>query len=243
MKKFEEVNLTRLNIYLWIVLGHVAFAYLVMQGELWLLFISVLMHYLIYIVGISMTYHRAISHRSVTLPKWLEYFGVFVGGLGMQGSALSWAASHRQHHKYLGTTKDPHSPRLLGSWYIHLFGYTFRKIDMRLAGNLLKTYHVTWHRYYYWIYLPIIIGSLLILPFNWSLAIFWAPIAIAFQSENLVGTWTHDWKKDTPIDVPFVNLFVLGEAFHEHHHAYPQDYRFHKYDLVGIFLEKFIVKK
>jgi len=196
------------------------------------------MHYLIAIPGISMTYHRSISHNAIKLPKYIEFIGLFLAGLSMQGSALSWAATHRQHHKYQGEDKDPHSPKYVGSWYLHLFGYTFSKVDARSVAKMFKTHHYYWHKYYYLIYGIILLGSLLLLPFNLALALFFAPIAIVFQFENFINTWTHKWDEDIPVNVPVVNLFVGGEAWHENHHKHPSNLRFHKYDLLGYVLQK-----
>jgi stearoyl-CoA desaturase (delta-9 desaturase) len=190
-----------------------------------------------------MTYHRAISHNAIQLPGWLEYFGLFLAGFSLQGSALSWSVVHRAHHKYQGTEKDPHSTKIMGSWYVQLFGYSFSKVDPRHAANLLKTHHVVWHKYYYWIYLPIILTSLFVLPFNLALAIFWAPIALTFHFEGFINTWTHDWNNDVPSNKPWVNLFIGGEAWHKNHHNRPGRARFHKYDILGYLLEKLFLPK
>jgi stearoyl-CoA desaturase (delta-9 desaturase) len=242
MKRFEEVNFSRLYGYFWILLGHVALIYLIATLQWQMLLIALGVHYVVAILGISTFYHRVVSHQAVKVPKWLEMLGCFIAGFSMQGSALSWTATHRQHHKYQGTNKDPHSPKIMGTWYVQLFGYSFSKIDPKFAGSLLRTYHVLWHRYYYWIYLPIIIGSLFILPFNLALAIFWAPIAIVFHFEGFINTWTHDWSRDVPSNKFLVNFFIGGEAYHENHHRYPGNVRFHKYDLLGYVLEKVFKK-
>jgi len=73
MKRFEEVTINRLGAYSWIVLGHIAFMYLLFTFQWQLLLISLLMHYLIAIPGISMTYHRSISHNAIKLPKYIEF--------------------------------------------------------------------------------------------------------------------------------------------------------------------------
>jgi stearoyl-CoA desaturase (delta-9 desaturase) len=238
MKRFHEVTFSRLYGYMWIVLGHVALLYLIVTLQWKLLLLSLVVYYLIGIVGISVTYHRVVSHNSVTLPKWLEFIGLFLGGLSMQGSALSWAATHRQHHRYQGTDKDPHSPKQLGTWYVQLFGYSFSKIDPRFAASLLRTHHATWHKYYYWIFVPLLIGSLVVLPVNLALAIFWAPIAFTFHFIGFINTWTHDWGNDIPSNRPWANLFIGGDAWHENHHDRPWEVRCHKYDVVGWVLEK-----
>lgn len=238
MNRFQELTFSRLYGFMWIALGHAALLYLMVTMQWQMLLVALLVHYIVSIPGISMTYHRAVSHNAVTLPKWLEFIGLFLAGLSMQGSALSWAATHRQHHRYQGTEKDPHSTKVMGTWYVQMFGYSFSKIDPRFAASLLKTHHAKWHRLYYWIYVPILLGSLLILPFNWALALFWAPIAITFHFEGFINTWTHDWGNDVPSNRPWVNLFIGGEAWHENHHSRPGDVRFHRYDLLGYFLEK-----
>jgi len=243
MNRFQDVSFSRLYGFMWIVLGHIALIYLAVNLQWQLLLLALVMHYLVSIPGISMTYHRAISHNAVSLPKWLEFIGLFLAGFSMQGSALSWAATHRQHHRYQGTEKDPHSTKVMGTWYVQMFGYSFSKIDPRSVANMFKTHHAIWHKYYYWIYVPILIGSLFVLPFNLALTIFWAPIAITFHFEGFINTWTHDWGKDIPSNRPWVNLFIGGEAWHENHHSCPGEMRFHKYDILGWTLEKCFQKK
>lgn len=243
MNRFQDISVTRLYGFMWIVLGHLALAYIIFTLQWQLLLISLLIHYIILTLGISMTYHRAISHNAVTLPRWLEFIGLFLAGFSMQGSALSWSATHRQHHRYQGTEKDPHSPKIMGTWYVQMFGYSFSKIDPRHAANMFKTYHIVWHKYYYWIYVPILIGSLFVLPVDVALAIFWAPIAITFHFEGFTNTWTHDWGNDIPSNRPWVNLFIMGEAWHGNHHDRPGEMRFHKYDVLGWILEKSFPRK
>lgn len=238
MKRFQELSLSRVYGYSWVVAGHLALGYLVFLADWQLLLVSLGMTYLITAIGLGAIYHRVICHNVVKLPKLLEYLGVFIAGLSMQGSALSWAATHRQHHKYQGTAKDPHSPKFLGSWYVQLFGYAFSKIDARFAAGFVGTYHATWHKYYYWIYAPILLGSLFLMPFNLALAIFWAPVALAFHFEGLTNTSTHAWGKDVPTNKLWVNAFMFCEGWHKIHHDYPSKARLSRYDLVGIALEK-----
>lgn len=242
MKRFEVVTLNRCVAYTWIIFGHLALFYLLATWQWQLLLISLIMHYLVAVFGISITYHRSISHNSVQLPRWLEFIGLFLAGLSMQGSALSWSACHRQHHRYQGQEKDPHSPKYLGSWYIHLFSSSFSKVDARSVSKLFHTRHYYWHKYYYWIYVPILLGSLVVLPFDLALAVFFAPIALVFQSEQSANTWTHKWNQDIPANIPAMNFLLAGEAWHENHHARPGDVRFHRYDVLGYLLEKFFVK-
>lgn len=242
-KRFQEVNWLRIRGYSWIVAGHAALVYLAVIGEWNLLLLSLMMQYFIMLFGLSMTYHRSVCHNAVKLPLWLEFIGLILGGLSMQGSALSWAATHRQHHRYVGTQQDPHSPKFFGVWFVHVFGYAFSKIDPRFAANLFRTRHAVWHKYYYWIFGTILIGSLFVLPFNLALALFWAPVAIVFQFENCSNTWTHGWSKDIPQNIPLANIILGGEAWHATHHDQAGLVRFHKYDILGWALEKCFPKR
>lgn len=236
--KFQEVNLTRLHAYFYIVLGHIALFYLLFTLQWQMLLLSLVMQFFIVHLGISMTYHRSISHNSIKLPKWLEVIGLIFGGLSFQGSAISWAAVHRQHHKANGTDKDPHSPKYLGSWTIHIFGYAFRKIDPRNVVKLLKTDLLFWHTYYYYIFVPFLIVPFFFMDFNTVLALFYVPIALVFQIINFVNTWTHSWDEDIAADVPVTWIILGGEAWHKVHHDNPGQLILHKYDWLGHLLAK-----
>ena len=61
-------------------------------------------------VGITLGYHRLLTHRSFKVPKWLEYFLAVMGSLACQGGPITWVTAHRIHHAYSDDDKDPHSP-------------------------------------------------------------------------------------------------------------------------------------
>lgn len=54
------------------------------------------MAFLLYVItggiGITLGFHRCISHRSFNVPKWLEYIFVICGTLACQGAYLSGSA-------------------------------------------------------------------------------------------------------------------------------------------------------
>lgn len=56
-------------------------------------------------LGITLSYHRQLSHRSFTTPKWLEYALAYCGVLAGQGDPLEWVSSHRQDS--MGDNIDP----------------------------------------------------------------------------------------------------------------------------------------
>jgi sn-1 stearoyl-lipid 9-desaturase len=76
-----------------------------------------LISYVWHAMGITIGYHRLLSHRSFSCSKAVEYFWVIPGYLAFEGSPIWWSTIHRAHHKHVETTLDPHSPRALGLKY------------------------------------------------------------------------------------------------------------------------------
>ena len=99
--------------------------------------ICLIMFQLIVTVGISMGYHRFLSHRAFKCPKWFEYLMVFLGQIMMVGSAILWVATHREHHAYTDTEKDPHSPSHKGYFYAH-FLQVFTNPRKKFMIDLLR---------------------------------------------------------------------------------------------------------
>ena len=70
-------------------------------------------------LGITLSFHRQLSHRSFATPKWLEYALAYCGVMAVQGDPIEWASSHRYHHLHTDTPLDPHSP-YEGFWWSHM---------------------------------------------------------------------------------------------------------------------------
>ncbi|KAG9152729.1 hypothetical protein Leryth_023475 [Lithospermum erythrorhizon] len=71
------------------------------------------------VLGITISYHRNLTHRSFKLPKWLEYFFAYCGAHALQLDPIFWVSTHRYHHQFADTERDPHSPNE-GFWYSHM---------------------------------------------------------------------------------------------------------------------------
>ncbi|CAN5614390.1 acyl-CoA desaturase [soil metagenome] len=67
-------------------------------------------------LGINIGYHRLLTHRSFSCPKWLEQTFVVLGVCSLQDSPGRWVAIHRMHHKHSDTPPDPHSPLVSFFW-------------------------------------------------------------------------------------------------------------------------------
>jgi fatty-acid desaturase len=61
-------------------------------------------------LGITLCYHRLLTHRGLVCPKWLEYGFAVLGVCSMQDTPARWVAVHRRHHEHSDRQEDPHSP-------------------------------------------------------------------------------------------------------------------------------------
>ena len=81
--------------------------------------------YLATAMGVTVGFHRLLTHRSFRVDPWLERTFAGLGQLSVQGSVLDWVADHRKHHAHTDVEGDPHSPHvghgsgLGGLWHAH----------------------------------------------------------------------------------------------------------------------------
>ncbi|MCE9546557.1 MAG: fatty acid desaturase [Planctomycetia bacterium] len=68
------------------------------------------------LLGINLCYHRILTHRGVTLPKWLEHTFATLGVCCLQDSPARWVAVHRMHHQHSDEQSDPHTPLVHFLW-------------------------------------------------------------------------------------------------------------------------------
>jgi stearoyl-CoA desaturase (Delta-9 desaturase) len=85
--------------------------------------------YVITAAGITVGFHRLLTHRSFRTHKPTEYAFAALGSMAVQGSVIAWVADHRKHHAHTDVEGDPHSPHvghgdgvggvLRGLWHAH----------------------------------------------------------------------------------------------------------------------------
>ena len=56
--------------------------------------------YLLTALGITVGFHRLLTHRAFQTPKWLEYLFAALGSMAVQGPVIAWVADHRKHHAH-----------------------------------------------------------------------------------------------------------------------------------------------
>jgi fatty-acid desaturase len=83
-------------------------------------------------LGMNVGYHRLLTHRSFTCPRWLERSLAVLGACCMEESPTIWATWHRQHHHAADKERDPHSP--LASFLWGHLGWLMIKSDNADAG-------------------------------------------------------------------------------------------------------------
>ncbi|PQP93633.1 palmitoyl-monogalactosyldiacylglycerol delta-7 desaturase chloroplastic-like [Prunus yedoensis var. nudiflora] len=71
-------------------------------------------------LGITLGYHRSLAHRSLRLPKWLEYFFAYCGILSLQLGGLKNVEDLRKQpfYRFLHRTYLLHSIALGGVLYV-----------------------------------------------------------------------------------------------------------------------------
>ena len=76
----------------------------------WKLFLLALIGgWLLFGIGVSICLHKWASHRTFA-PKNMFWKTIilFFGTLCTLGSTISWAAGHREHHRFTDKAGDPH---------------------------------------------------------------------------------------------------------------------------------------
>src|SRR5882724_6439515 len=62
--------------------------------------------------GVTIGFHRLLTHRSFATSKPVEYVLAVLGTMSVQGPVISWVADHRKHHAHADEEGDPHSPHV-----------------------------------------------------------------------------------------------------------------------------------
>jgi stearoyl-CoA desaturase (Delta-9 desaturase) len=204
--------------------------------------------YLLTGLGITVGYHRLLTHRAFQSYPWVERTFAVLGSMSVQGSVMDWVADHRKHHAHADREGDPHSPHvghgsgLAGLWHAHV-------------GWLLETQgQADWKRYAAELYedpamrrigrrFPLLALLSLLVPtvagfvldgFTVAGAVrglVWGGLVRIFFVHHI--TWSvnsvcHFFGsrrfdiEDQSTNVGWLAPFSLGESWHHNHHAFPR---------------------
>lgn len=132
--------------------------------------VAVALHWLFGSIGICLGYHRLLTHRSLQVPKWLEYTIAIIGSLALQGGPIFWVAGHRMHHLHTeDMDKDPYSARR-GFWWSHMLWLFYPRSEFfdyatykQFAPDLDRDPFYRWlNRYFILLQLPLGLGLYLL---------------------------------------------------------------------------------
>lgn len=189
-------------------------------------------------IGITMVYHRCLTHRSFDFRnRWLERIFVTLGTLAFQDGPIWWCSLHRIHHRISDTPNDPHNSRR-GFLYSHIIwlGYLDKrwKIPSRVHQFSETVKDISADRYYQWLdrfyYIPFIIFlGLLYFLGGWTFFFWGGAVATVVQWHFTfsINSFTHLFgyrsfnTNDTSTNFWPVAYFTMGEGWHNNHHAYP----------------------
>jgi stearoyl-CoA desaturase (delta-9 desaturase) len=206
--------------------------------------------YLVTGLGVTVGFHRYLTHSSFRTGPVLRTVLTLAGTLSVQGSPIRWVADHRRHHQYSDEEFDPHSPWRFGHSrrglakgmvWAHV-GWLFERDNTNarrfapdlLADPIVRRIHVA---------TPLVIAASTLLPplvgGLWSMS--WQGAATAFFWASLVRiavihhvTWSvnsvchvlgerpfRTTEQDRASNVWPLAILSFGESWHNLHHADP----------------------
>jgi stearoyl-CoA desaturase (Delta-9 desaturase) len=203
-------------------------------------------------IGITVGFHRLLTHRAFQTHKWMRYTLAVLGEMAVQGPVIDWVADHRKHHTFTDEDGDPHSPHAgqgsgiggmaKGLWHAHtgwLFSTHGQASSKRFAPDLLEDRGMRRINKAF----PLIALYSLAIPFLLGLglsggslmaglsALLWGGLVRIFFVHHV--TWSinsicHFFGsrrfelEDRSTNVFWLALPSLGEAWHHNHHAFPR---------------------
>ena len=188
-------------------------------------------------LGVTLGYHRLLSHRSFVVPKWLERFFATCGAISCQHGPIDWVGLHRHHHSFSDTEVDHHNSKR-GFWWSHM-GWMFKDVEAlkavpKLSADLIKDpYYRFLNKYFLFLQIPIglclfAIGQKLEVG-GWAMVLWGIPLrlVVVYHITWLVNSATHCWGKapfesgDESKNNAWVAALTFGEGWHNNHHAFP----------------------
>ena len=201
-----------------------------LYAETWHWYVTGVMYFGMMSLGISIGYHRYLSHKQLQMPNWLQIVCLFFATIMIVGPAVVWVANHREHHKFTDTHRDPHSPYYRGIFRAY-FLQVLAKINFKLAKDVLRDTLCRFQTKYYKELLAIwLIILTLVDPF--AIIYAWlAPAGFAKLIGSLVFTYSHRKRKSN--NDLWLGLITFGEGFHKTHHQKPKLDLLHPLDISG----------
>jgi sn-1 stearoyl-lipid 9-desaturase len=197
--------------------------------------LAVFLHWVTGGLGITLGWHRMLTHRSFQTPKWVEYFFTSCGALSCEGGVIEWVGLHRHHHVHSDQTSDHHNSNQ-GFWWSHM-GWMLYDVPAKAEIDRL-TKDINTDPYYkfldtYFLPIQIVFGALLYLCGGWPFVVWgiFVRMVVVYHCTWFVNSATHKFgyqtyeSGDRSTNCWWVALLTYGEGWHNNHHAYPHSAR------------------
>lgn len=195
-----------------------------------------LLFYLISCFGITLGYHRLLTHRSYACPVWVRRALVWMGAAALQTGPARWVAVHRRHHQMTDREGDPHAP-LMGLLHAHIGWAIRRDLVDEVDPHLLvpdvsgddRWLRILDRKAFFMI--PAVIAACLCYAVAGWPGVLWGGVIrtlALWHSTWCVNSVCHYWgsrpnaNRDESGNVWWVGLLTLGEGWHNNHHARPR---------------------
>ena len=206
--------------------------------------------YLVTGLGITVGFHRLLTHRSFKTSRALRGIFAALGSAAIEGPVISWVADHRKHHTFSDEQGDPHSPHvghgggwrgtLRGLFHAHmgwLFIHTERGAKRRFAPDLIDDPVVNFvdRTFLLWAVIGLAVPFVLGYAIGGTLvagltALLWGGAVRVFLLHHFtysINSVCHVFGRrpfatdDQSRNVIWLALPTFGEAWHNNHHAFP----------------------
>jgi stearoyl-CoA desaturase (delta-9 desaturase) len=206
--------------------------------------------YLVAGLGVTVGFHRYLTHGSFKAKRWLRVSLAVAGSFAAEGDVTQWVADHRRHHAFSDVEGDPHSPWRFGSsvWgltkglvYAHVGWLFHRELSNRerFAPDLLADKDIRRVSKLFPVLVatsllaPALAGGLITMSWQGALtAFFWAGLVRVALLHHI--TWSINSICHVVGERPFemregdkaanfwpLAILSFGESWHNLHHADP----------------------
>jgi sn-1 stearoyl-lipid 9-desaturase len=203
--------------------------------------------YIYHGLGITLGYHRLLTHKSLSVPRWLMYLVCSGGYLCMMGAPIVWVGVHRLHHQKSDAPGDPHSPVQYGfkhalyGWMLVMEDFQSDEEMQTQCRDLMKDPLMRWlgdshdpRQAALCLGIGIAFRAIILAVFGLGPCLMnILATVIVFWSTQFVNTFCHmrGWgyrlheTRDDSLNVWWVAILTLGEGWHNNHHAMPTSAR------------------
>ncbi|PRW39302.1 Palmitoyl-monogalactosyldiacylglycerol delta-7 chloroplastic [Chlorella sorokiniana] len=179
-------------------------------------------------LGIDVSFHRQLTHRSFDSPKWLEYLLAFLGTCGLEMDPISWVRHHRFHHRNTDRALDPHSS-YEGFFWSHCGWLMHSKVLDARAGDdwiVSDLKGQLFYRVLEYTYPLVAVAQYLALWYygGWPGVVWAGAVRQVLIACHIWGSRPYN-TGDLSSNVWWLALATFGEAWHNNHHAFPSSAR------------------